>query len=334
MRLAIRSSLVALALCSAVQAQSPLTTLFARDNGGSAGGAVYFDLVAGNQGVSIHGIDLNFSETAGTAAGVTVYLRVGTAFGNETGSDWTVVARDDGTAVCAGIDNPTAITLDRSVCVPANATVGVALVAASSVGHDYTGRTGQACVNGCTYSTAELTLNGGTATNTPFSGTPFTPRMVNCNLHYTVSNCTVALPPAIVAVSESVAGSGTLSNVDGTFSDGDFLRWNFDDPLNSYLLRVGAMIMNIGNGGAPPVGSTAIIPGFQQVWGGSTPFGLADVFGPYQVGLPDVSVQVPPGLFAPGDTVRLQGIIIDRDAAVGGNLPVVPTVNTILFTYR
>jgi len=141
------------------------------------------------------------------------------------------------------------------------------------------------------------------------------------------------LPPELVATAEITPFSGTLGRGGGAFRSGDTLRWNFNDPTN---VNGGLLIwntFNYGFGGSAPIGSTALIPGLNQVWAASTPTGIADLLGPTLIGNPDTLVVVPPGLFNFGDTVRMQGIVLDPRVGSATQLPINPTLNSIEFTY-
>ncbi len=167
-----------LLLSAALCAQSPLTTTFTSDNGGSVGGAVYFDLQV-NTGVIITGLDLNFSSTAGTAGSVDVYIKPGTYAGSEADiAAWSMVGT--GSATSNGADVPTPVALASDIQL-VTGSYGVALVA-NGLSNLYTNGTG----TNQTYSTTELTLTAGSAGNLAFSGTPFTPRVVNTSISYTV----------------------------------------------------------------------------------------------------------------------------------------------------
>jgi len=131
----------------------------------------------------------------------------------------------------------------------------------------------------------------------------------------------------IAGTSEALPNTGTLSPGGGFFRDGDFLRWNYTDPFGNFAGGFAAIVMNFGLAGSAPTGVTAAIPGFEQLWSGSTPAGVGEVFAPLQVGGPDFFVFVPPGLFTVGDTVRIQGLVLSNLAT--GALPVVPSFNTI-----
>jgi hypothetical protein len=178
-----------------VSAQSPLTTTFANNNGGAAGGAVYFDLT-GVAPVQILDIDLHFGSAAGTAGSIDVYEIVGgTYVGNEQNpAAWTLAASAPVTA--GGIGVPTNCVLSAPLVVGAGVTNAYAIVA-NGLAHTYT--TGTAPFP-LTYSTVELSLTAGAAGNVPFTGVPFSPRIVNINVNY------VAAGPGTVA---TVADEGT-----------------------------------------------------------------------------------------------------------------------------
>ncbi len=167
--------LVLAALATSVSAQC-LTTLYARNNGGSNGGAIYFDVdVINPAGLTVTVIDTNTAETVPLQ--LDVYTISGSHVGNETTGAWTLVS--SGTATGAGQNNPTSIDV-TDFMLPVGQT-GIALVMNSAAGHDYTNGNGSNQV----YSNADLTITCGSATNVPFSGNPFTPRVWNGTLYYT-----------------------------------------------------------------------------------------------------------------------------------------------------
>ena len=154
-----------------------LTTLFAGGNGGSPGGAVYFDVTA-VEDVSLTALDLHTGETG--AFTVEVYaIPDGTYIGNENNAGaWTLIATGAGDAQGAGI--PSLATLDAAVSLTAGTTYGMALVMDVDHGHDYTNGDG----TNQNYATPELEFAGGSATNTPFEGTVFNPRVFNGRFYY------------------------------------------------------------------------------------------------------------------------------------------------------
>ncbi|MBX7132771.1 MAG: PEP-CTERM sorting domain-containing protein [Fimbriimonadaceae bacterium] len=176
-------ALAAAVLSSGASANS-ITTLFNRNNGGSNGGAVYFDAVTNASALSVTGLDTGTNDT-GIFFTYTVYARAGTSVGFEnTNVGWSVVATGSGTG--AGINVPTPVTLDAPFLLAANSTTGLALVIGATAGHDYSGTGTSPAPGALQYSNADITLNLGAAGNVPFSGTPFRPRIWNGTLHYTV----------------------------------------------------------------------------------------------------------------------------------------------------
>lgn len=168
---------VCLLAAAALAAQSPLTTTFANNNGGTTGSAIYFDLtaVAGGGGVTITEFDLNFL-SAGASGSIDVYLAPpGTA---HTEPEWVLV-----TSALVASANPAGVPTNCPLAAPIelaeNCAVRVAIVANGLV-HAYTTGTGVQL----TYATAELRLHAGGASNVPFAGTLFSPRLVNANVRY------------------------------------------------------------------------------------------------------------------------------------------------------
>ncbi|MCF6342416.1 MAG: hypothetical protein L3J31_06380 [Bacteroidales bacterium] len=159
-----------------------LSTLFAADNGGSIGGAVYFDITVGPNDIEITDLDINSNETG--AITLSVYTLTGSHVGNENnaGAWGSPVATGTGTGL--GLDIPSNINLNTSVVLSANTTYGIALVLDANHGHDYTNGDG----SNQNYSNADLSLSLGSASNTPFANTIFSPRVWNGTIYYTLTN--------------------------------------------------------------------------------------------------------------------------------------------------
>jgi len=154
----------------------PTVNPFAQNNGGSAGGAVYFDMTV-NAAVTVTDLVMNFSAAAGATVGVDVYTCPTSYVGNEANpAAWTMIASGSGT--CAGTDGRTICTLGSPTLVTGGA-YGVALVAVGTA-HAYTNGTGA----NQNYSDSLLSLSLGAAGNVPFSGTPFSPRVANIEICY------------------------------------------------------------------------------------------------------------------------------------------------------
>ncbi|MCB9214175.1 MAG: proprotein convertase P-domain-containing protein [Alteromonas sp.] len=156
-----------------------LSTIFGSDNGGSPGGAVYFDLTVAAQDISITDLDINTPD--GGAFTLSFYTTPGSYVGNEGNAGaWTLMATGNGTG--AGIDTPSNAVLDAAVPLSAGTSYGIALVLDSGHGHSYTNGTG----GNQNYSNADLELQAGAASNVPFDGSPFSPRVVNTNINYII----------------------------------------------------------------------------------------------------------------------------------------------------
>jgi hypothetical protein len=175
----IRSAFVATfalaCFASPSSAQLALTTLFAANNGGNTGGAIYFDVEVKLK-TTLLALDTNFDAAVGSPVGLEIWVtedgRAG-KLGDQ--SLWELVARDDGSATSAGDDQPTRINLEKALKLNPGR-YGVALVAVGT-GHSYT--------NGArTIADGFLAIEAGEASNVPFDGSPFSPRIWNGRLIY------------------------------------------------------------------------------------------------------------------------------------------------------
>lgn len=213
----------AAALACASVAQSPLTTLFASNNNGGVGGGIYFDLTV-NVPIVITGIDVN---TVGTGS-IEVWTTPGTRTGNQTNQAvWTLASTGSVTAATNNVPAPLA------GLAPIPLAPGSYGIAFRGVGlaHYYTNGTG----SNQTYSTAELTLSAGEASNVAFVAPLFTPRVVNCSIQYSLGG------GGGVAAARTNYGTGCLSTADVPFYE-DFPSAGAFDLANSSmtLLHTGA----------------------------------------------------------------------------------------------
>jgi hypothetical protein len=219
----------------ASMAQSPLTTTFANNNMGAAGGGIYFDLTV-NVPIVITQIDTNCTGTGS----VDVLTCPTTRVGNQTNAGaWTLVGNGTVTGAVAGAQT----TLSGLPPIPlAPGTYGIAYRGVG-VSHNYTNGNGA----NQTYSTAELTLNAGEASNVAFVAPLFTPRVVNTNIHYQVSGGgTVA--------TRSSYGAGCYDCPDSTYESFGTAA-SFD--LNGTTVRATAGASYAYGPGAPYVAPTA-----------------------------------------------------------------------------
>jgi hypothetical protein len=188
MRKLLSIAVLAISVSAVAQAQS-LTTLYARNNGGSNGGAVYFDVTVGPQDLTVLRFDTNTADLV--SFGWSVYLRNGGGIGFETNAtEWNLVAT--GTGQGMGNDNPSPVALNNTFNLSANTTYGMALVMGPEAGHDYTNGTG----SNQNFSNSDLALSLGSASNVPFTGGVFNPRVWNGTIYYQP----VPEPASIVAL--------------------------------------------------------------------------------------------------------------------------------------
>jgi hypothetical protein len=177
-----------------------ITTLFNRDNGGSNGGAVYFDInVLNPNGITIEKIFTNSNETV--LGSMDIYTRSGTSSGFQSSPvGWTLVSSGSGTL--AGLNNPSEFNVsDFSLGF---GVTGIAIDASSSWGHDYTDGTG----SNQFYSNADLSLTFGSATNVAFSGAVFTPRVWNGTIEYSTTAVPEPSSLALFGIGACIAGFG------------------------------------------------------------------------------------------------------------------------------
>ena len=160
----------------ACQAPQPnqLVTTYANNNGGNIGGGVYFDLVI-NVPLTITSISANVTGSGS----VDVLACPGGRTGNQTNAGaWTQVGSGTVTGAVAGVATP----LTGMAPIPlAPGTYGITFRGVG-VSHNYTNGTGA----NQTYSTPEMTLNAGEASNAAFVAPLFTPRVVNGTINYSL----------------------------------------------------------------------------------------------------------------------------------------------------
>jgi hypothetical protein len=154
-----------------------ISTMFAANNGGDPGGAVYFDLSVGPSPITISALNTN-TDTSGNF-GMTVYTVAGGYAGNLGSSGpWTLQSTGEGTG--AGYDQPSNVVLHAPFVLSANTTYGVALVMDPNAAHVYTNGDG----TNQQHANADLSLSFGAASNAPFNGIIFEPRVWNGTVYY------------------------------------------------------------------------------------------------------------------------------------------------------
>lgn len=163
------------AMASTASAQS-ITTFYGANNGGSFGGATYFDVSVLGTALTITGFDTNTAELV--PFGWSVYTRDGGGMGQSLAGDWALVATGNGRGM--GRDNPSPITLDATFTLNANTLYGMALVMGPEAGHDYTNGTG----GNENFANGDIALRLGDGGNVPFTGSAFSPRVWNGTIYY------------------------------------------------------------------------------------------------------------------------------------------------------
>lgn len=170
---------------AAIEGANMLTTLFAANNGGAETGGVYFDLeVVGADDLVVNSWDINLD--ASYVGDVSVWFRDGTFSGFETSpAGWTLVGTAVGVA-SAGNDVPTPVDVGATLDLAAGSTTGIAISltpTAGTTGHIYTNGTGGNEI----YNDGMLELRAGSANNTAFSSSVFSPRVWNGTVYYDIA---------------------------------------------------------------------------------------------------------------------------------------------------
>ena len=267
MQVSLTRLALAASLSSALFAQSPITTLFASNNGGAAGGCTYFNVdVLDPAGITVFNVDLNCGQAAGDPIGCSIWTAAGVAWdavdpvsGLATHQDqtlWTQVAA--GTGVSAGTDGASAVCLSATggfFLAPGSYSMAVVMDANTS--HRYTNGDG----TNQSFATAEVTMDLGGGANTPFGSGVFQPRVWNGSLFYnsgtTVGNC---LPNA----STESFGTGCYTEYSSIY---EYVNSGADD-LAGYKISgtpngSGGFDISVtpGSGFAAPLGSQAVTLG-------------------------------------------------------------------------
>jgi serine protease AprX len=179
------------------------TTLFAANNGGAVGGAVYFDATITDP-IWVHSIMVNTNVPVGEDLLIDLYTRNGTFDGFEgNASNWT--ARTAGRGVSAGVDVPTQIDLAQPFRLSAG-TVGFTVVA-NNFNHRYTNGAG-------TYGAGTVVIDTGSASNIPFSGATIADRTANVTLKYRETTATAQnMRYQTILRSDELGGPGLITGL-------------------------------------------------------------------------------------------------------------------------
>ncbi len=160
-----------------------ITTVFNTNNGLGANATVFYNITVGASDIEITDLDINTDAT--TAFNLSMYTLVGTYVGNETNAAAWGSPVSTGTGTGAGANNPSNAVLATPVTLTANTTYGVAIN--MDVDVNYSGTGSDPAPGALTYSNADVTLNLGSAVSGLFTGTPFSPRIWNGTINYSIA---------------------------------------------------------------------------------------------------------------------------------------------------
>ena len=179
----------ALMMVAPATAQS-LTTTFA---GGNSHNGNIFDVLVGNQAISLNSLGLNVNTNAGTTGTFEFYFRQGTSTGFQSdAAGWTLFSTN--TAVSAGSGAATAIDI-TNLMLDANTRYGLYFTLTSD-SLSYTNGTG---VGNVAATNGDLTVFEGYGSAYRF-GSSFQPRIVNATFEYTVAGAGTVPEPATWAM--------------------------------------------------------------------------------------------------------------------------------------
>ncbi|MBL8724181.1 MAG: S8 family serine peptidase [Planctomycetes bacterium] len=206
---------------------SSLPSVFTSNNGGNIGGAIYFN-INNTAPLYLTGLDINTNLAAGSPVLLDVYrTALNGGYGGNEGNRaaWTPISAGRGTS--AGQDVATTIELTQPTLLQTG-TYGIAIVA-RNFSHRYTNGTG----TNQTYSNADLTATFGAASNAPFDGSPFTPRVGNITFRYLRDDSSwVNQRYQTILRREELGAAGTIRGI-AFASNSDQRHWN-----NSLLIRM------------------------------------------------------------------------------------------------
>tara|TARA_R110002072_G_scaffold46591_10_gene129168 strand:+ start:190989 stop:194417 length:3429 start_codon:yes stop_codon:yes gene_type:complete len=220
-------------------------TVYASNNGGAVGGAVYFDVTTTDP-IWVHSIMVNTSAAVGEEICLDLYTKSGTYVGSEANeAAWT--PRSAGKGVSAGVDVPTQIDLAQPFRLPAGS--GAFAIRASNFAHRYT-------TGANSYGTT-VSITAGSATNVPFTGTPFSPRTANISLKYRLATALAQnMRYQTVLRSDELGGAG---NITGLAFSGQSNGSHFNSNLQVRMAHKPAGYELLTTFGSNITGSTTVL---------------------------------------------------------------------------
>ena len=249
MRKLILPLLCAAAIAPVVASQNCLSTLFASNNSGNLGGAVYFDVnVLNPNGIKITSLETNTSSTAAMSIDVYTLDGGGTGEGNATTGTYTLVSSGSGTGL--GVNVPTPIDIVDFPLAPGLHSLALVMDAATQ--HNYTnGDTGLPWGSGGNqlYSDANIDIRLGGASNVPFTGGIFQPRVWNGTICYEENaECflMLGLNSANIPVGNDVVLLEPIMVIPMTLTNLPFFDVPNNASLNGFSLYSQALLYNPG----------------------------------------------------------------------------------------
>ena len=236
-----------------------LETLYANNNNGFNGGMVYFDVDVGPNPITITGISTSVEGAGGLDCDVRVHRTNSTHVGKEnTPAQWNLVATASGPS--SPIDQPSHFALDSFVHLAANSSHGFAIELSTSggsgVGHAYTNGNGL----NQSYANADLELTLGAATNAPFSGEIFSPRVWNGALCYGIDLGTC--PDPLVAQTPPDPGVTGFNSTPGAQEEADNISHG-----QGWTVTGGTFWAAYSNAAFPPASQAMVFRFFQDAGG-------------------------------------------------------------------
>lgn len=231
-------------LASVSQAQQSLTTTYSHNSGGASGGAMYYTLTAGPHDVTITGIEFSVHGAGGLSGTIDIMTTPGGHVGNELNQAvWTLTATCTiASSSVAGTPSPS--VMNAPFTIPAGTSIGVAHVHSFGLAPTMT----TATFLPTQYSACGLTLDAGAASNVPFTGTLFVPRLPNTTIHYSVAGDCSGV--------ESI-GEGCVREFASVYEDTTLDQFAQNNTLSGIdFVRTGAgYVLQSSVGGMQPVGS-------------------------------------------------------------------------------
>jgi hypothetical protein len=190
-----------------------INTTLASNNGGSDGGTIFFDVTTGVRSIEVTHFNLNIHFNGNSNNATTteaddffnfeVFVRPGTAAGAQSNQAlWTKVA--DGAGMPRLQDEYSHGALRNTFTLPGSQSFGMAIVFDSGAGHRYTNGTG----SNETYSNADLSITGISASNTAF-GTNIANRVFNGGIGYRLNQSGGQCLETLFAANNGL-GSGSM----------------------------------------------------------------------------------------------------------------------------